>query len=226
MRIIPAILTGKVEELDNQINNIREMTDEVDIDIMDGDFVSDKSINIEDLKPIAGLQYNLDLMVRNPQLYIEAALNAKETRSVQFGRVFIHVESAYDLSKIIELCRNKLQIGFSLDLTTAIENFIDVYNKAKALDNGQKYSLQLKTVQIGKQGNPYHPEALAKIDKARKEGFNGDIFLDGGIDPEIIMTIRKFDICGVSVGSYISHSSDPMRSFQNLRDATWKKSLD
>jgi pentose-5-phosphate-3-epimerase len=226
MKIIPAILTDNLEEMKNQLEIVSDFTDEVDIDIMDGIFSTDKTVDIMQIPQVASLVNNLDLMVLKPEETIDKALERVKEKTLNIGRIFVHVETDFKLENILKQAKGNFSLGFSLTMETAAENFIDIWNKSKNLDKEIKLSLLLKTIQIGKQGNPYHPEVLAKIDIVRKAGFDGEIYLDGGIDPDIIFSFRNLNIAGVSVGSYISHSSDAIRAFQRLKDATWKKELD
>ena len=225
MRIIPAILTANTDELNKELNYISEFTDEVDIDLMDGVFVQDKSVDINDLPILKDITYNLDLMVENPIEDIEKVL-MQQQKGLKVERIFVHIESNFDIVKLCTLSRNNFKLGFSLMVPTAIENFLDIVTQVQKSFPDIYPLLQLKTVQIGKQGNPYHPEVLGKIIKARSAGFKGDVYIDGGIDPDIIMSIKNYEITGVSVGSYISKTSDPMKAFTQLRNATWKNRID
>lgn len=224
MRIIPAILTNNIEDFNKQIDNICEFTDEVDIDILDGVFSAEKTIPIKDIDTKHAITFNFDLMVKEPGKYFEDIIALKK-KGLSIGRVFVHIESEYDVQVLFEKSKDNFILGFSSLMQTATESIIDLQKKFKKLSE-KPFPVLLKTVQIGKQGNPYHPEVLGKVSKLRRAGFDGEIYLDGGIDPDIIMTFRNYDIAGVSVGSYISHSSDPFRAFSNLRDATWKQKLD
>ena len=226
MRIIPAILTSNLEDMTNQLSTVSEFTDDVDIDVMDGKFVTDSTVDISSIPIINPLIYNFDLMVSEPELHITKIIEAK-SKGMHIGRVFIHIESNYKLETICNITTtNSFDLGFSLSIETAIENFIDTISRIRASFPNIKPVLQLKTVQIGKQGNPYHPEVLGKIGKVKEQGFNGEIYLDGGMEPDIILSLKNYDLAGVSVGSYISHSSDPMAAYTELRNATWKKRLD
>ena len=225
MRIIPAILTSDQNELINQLNYISEFTDEVDIDVMDNIFVPHNSITIEEIPILSNIIFNFDLMVQDPESFIQKIIIQK-SKGLRVDRIFVHIESKYDLEKICQMAKDNFNLGFSLTIPTAIENFIDIVGKVKTYIPNKVPALQLKTVQIGGQGNPYHPEVLGKISKARTSGFNGDIYIDGGMDPDTIMSIKNYEIAGVSVGAYISKSSDPMRAYTQLRNATWKSRID
>ncbi|MEI7603761.1 MAG: hypothetical protein WCJ19_01960 [bacterium] len=226
MRIIPAILTSDKDDFIRQIEAISEFTDEVDIDILDGTFVVAKTLSLDEMHYLPALIYNFDLMVSDPITYIKKLVILHKEKKIKIGRVFVHSETTFDANEIYDAAEGLFTLGFSLSMETAAENFINLYKKAQMLNTNFIPPLLLKTIQIGKQGNPYHPEVLAKISKVRQSGFNGEIYIDGGVDPDVVFSLKAYNIAGVSVGSYISRSSDPLKSYNNLRDATWKKSLD
>lgn len=226
MRILPAILTNQVDEYLRQLTAISEFTDEVDVDVMDGIFVAEKSVPIEDLPKVPNTTINFDLMVKDANEYVKKILTWKKKNEGAIGIIYVHVESEYDIKELLTESKNQFKLGFSLKIETAIENFLNVFDTIQKIDKDYMPCLLLKTVQIGKQGNPYHPEVLGKISAVRKAGFNGEIYLDGGINPDIVSSLKTYNIAGVSVGSFISHGSDPMRAFNTLREATWKQNID
>ncbi len=73
MRVIPAVLTDKPEELRKMIMQAEGFCDLVQIDIMDGRFVPSKSISAEDLMKVkTNLKLEIHLMIEEPTKYLEA----------------------------------------------------------------------------------------------------------------------------------------------------------
>ena len=67
MRIVPAVLTDKPDELKRMIAQSESFCDLVQVDIMDGRFVPSKSISAEDLAKVkTGLKLEVHLMVEEP----------------------------------------------------------------------------------------------------------------------------------------------------------------
>ena len=90
MQIIPAILTGDVQELDFLLRKIRDSKkfERVQIDFVDGVFASNKSIRVEDLPAgRQGLKFDAHLMVveKNLTEYVDGLMG--------FDRVIVQMES-------------------------------------------------------------------------------------------------------------------------------------
>src|SRR3989338_5636666 len=96
MKIIPAILTDKPEELRKMITQAEDFCDLAQIDIMDGRFVPSKSISAEDMMKIkTNLKLEVHLMVEEPTKYLEAFKRAGAKRIV------FHYESKESPSAVI-----------------------------------------------------------------------------------------------------------------------------
>lgn len=82
-QVIPAILTDDLEDLKNKLKKIKNLADWVQIDIMDGRFVNNHSISLEDLKQ-AQIKSNLEahLMVLSPEKYLSQAKMANIKRVI------------------------------------------------------------------------------------------------------------------------------------------------
>ena len=107
MTIVPALLTGKREELLRMLSVCEGFTDFVQIDIMDGIFVPSRSITVEEVKSVSSrLRSEAHLMVRDPLRWLEA-FN-------RFGaeRIIYHFEASTGHKKIISQC-SKTIIGSS-----------------------------------------------------------------------------------------------------------------
>ncbi len=71
IEILPAILVKSREELLEQIGIVKPFVKNVHIDMMDGLYVPNETISVEDLLPLPyGLGYSFHWMVENPEDYI------------------------------------------------------------------------------------------------------------------------------------------------------------
>ena len=96
-KVIPAILTADSVELRDGLRVLREQTKWVHIDIMDGKFVPNTSINLFELGE-ANLFFNLEmhLMVENPEKYFE------DCKEIGAKRVIFHAEATEDIARVLE----------------------------------------------------------------------------------------------------------------------------
>ncbi len=146
-------------------------------DVMDGIFVENKCLPIEKIAEIrnnSNILLDVHLMVAKSYEYVEKLVSIKP------NIITIHYESPETISemeKIIKLIKkNDIFFGLSIKPETAIESisqYLDVIDL-----------ILIMSVEPGKSGQKFMPEALEKIAKARKLTKGKDIIIevDGGIN--------------------------------------------
>ena len=88
MEIIPSILTDSKDELFSKIESIRDSGITFQIDFMDGQFVSSRSILPDDLpEDLTQMLWEAHLMVSQPEVW------SKPIYLLRASRVYWHVES-------------------------------------------------------------------------------------------------------------------------------------
>ena len=204
--IIPAILTDNFEEFASQLKRIEPFFSFVQIDVMDGEFVPNKSfpqrLEINDLEPDVKLE--LDLMVKNPIAEIE---KWKEVEAV--ANVVFHIESDSDPKKCIELIKqNGWKAGLSLNPETSLEKiepYLDLVDE-----------ILFMTVHPGKQHGQFIPEVLEKIKDVKKNHPNTLCSIDGGVNKDTILLAKQAGADKLYVGSAIIQSDDVETTHQEL----------
>jgi len=204
MKIVPAVLTDKPEELKKMISQAEGFCDLVQIDIMDGKFVPSKSVSAEDLAKIeTGLKLEIHIMVDEPTGYLEPFKRAGAKRIV------FHYESKEDPSEVIRRIRALgLEAGIAINPETpvaAVEKFfrdIDI--------------LLFLSVNPGFYGSKFLPEVCekAKTLKGRKD--RPVVAMDGGIKADNILLIRDAGVDIACVGSGIYGKGDAKQNYQDL----------
>ncbi len=100
-QIIPSIIAENQKDLDKRISKVKDFFSILQLDIMDGKFVENKSFDFEFELPREGLKYEAQLMVNDPINWIEHYGNKVNT-------IIFHIESGRkDARKIIKLIRSK-----------------------------------------------------------------------------------------------------------------------
>lgn len=202
--IIPAIIAKNQVELDNRVRRVMDYVDLIQLDIMDGKFVPNTSIDFDFKLPETNCRFEAHLMIKKPNKWINKHFNKVDT-------ILAHIESCDNPSKIINLTRNKgKKIGFVLNPETPVES-IEEY-----LDDIDQ--VLIMTVNPGFYGSPFLPETLNKISKLREMKNDLDIEVDGGITDK---TIRFVDKAGANMfvsGSYIIKSADVKKAIETLKD--------
>ena len=204
MKIVPAVLTENVQDLELMLTQAETFTDFVQIDFMDADFVPSKSIAAEGL---AGIKINIGweahLMVNDPVYY----LSSFNTHGLK--RAIFHWEANPHPESIVSDIRNLgLEVGLAINPETSLSDFEGVVDKVDAV--------LFLTVHPGFYGSPFIPEVLEKIKDFRSHFPSKVIGVDGGISLKNIETVRSSGADYACVGSRIFRHDDPRQSYEEF----------
>jgi ribulose-phosphate 3-epimerase len=230
--IIPAILEKGFEGLIEKMNMVRGLVPLVQIDVCDGIFVPSKSWpyygvnNVDDnfLKIIEEgepfpywdeLDFEVDLMIRNPETFIDdwIAAGAK--------RVIVHAESTSMLSEIVAKYGKGMsqqssvfdvELGIAIDIKTP-ETILAPY--AHAISLVQCMGIE----QDGFQGQPFDARVLEKIKRIRKAYPDLLIGVDGGVNVNTMEEMIHLGAKRFAVGSALFESDNvlvALHDFQNV----------
>ena len=192
--IVPAVIAKNQVELDEIFIKISNHATLVQLDIMDGKFVPNRSFDFNFRLPAKNYQFEAHLMVDNPIQWVEK--NGKKVDTI-----IAHYEAVNNPKAIITSIRNKgRKAAFALNPETEIGQIKDYLF---AIDQ-----VLVMTVHPGFYGSKFLPEMLDKIRKLRELRPDLDIEVDGGIKPE---TIGMVDEAGANMfvsGSYLIRSDD------------------
>jgi ribulose-phosphate 3-epimerase len=205
-KVIPAILTDDPTELRNGLKALRNQTKWVQIDIMDGKFVPNGSINLFELGE-AYQFFNLEihLMVENPEKYFS------DCKEMGAKRVIFHAEATDDIASVLDyMTQYPFQRAIALNSDTAVSIIAPYIDK---LD-----SVLLMSVHPGLQAQSFIEHALSKILEIRKLKQDIIIGLDGGINETNIKKVFDAGADYVGVGSAIMQAEDPAAALTNLEE--------
>ncbi len=205
-KIIPAILTNDPQELDVMLNALKEQTNWVHIDIIDGKFVENTTVNLFALEE-AHQYFNLEihLMVQNPEKYFE------DCEAIGAKRVIFHYEATNNIEKVLQIGALKFQLGIALNPETSADVLKNVQGKFD--------TILLMSVHPGFQGQPFAPEVLGKIKNARELFSNLTLGVDGAVSKENIKEIFSAGASYVTIGSRIVRAENPgeaLREFEQM----------
>jgi len=197
-KIIPAILVPTFDQFKIQINRLAGLFELVQIDVMDGEFVPNKSFEeiekITEIKKLPDLE--LHLMVKHPMAELEKWAEIKNIKKIIF-----HIESDENPSQTINFARGKCwQTGIAINPETTIKKimpYLPMVNEVLFL-----------TVNPGKQGSPFLPEVGEKIKEFAKLDPRPLIAVDGGINESNIAEVKSWGAEIFCVGSYLTMAED------------------
>ena len=236
--IIPAIIPESLADLEEKLALVENYVPVVQIDITDGRFVPTKSwpyhgAGYDDyflaiLKEDSGLplwnkiDYEIDLMVKKPELVIDDWVKAGARR------IIVHAESTIDIKEVLvnlndrySSIRNILvgvDFGVAININTSNQVVYDL------LDTIDKEGLPLVDfVQfmgidaIGFQGHELDRRVIDKIKELRSRYPDTIISIDGGVTED---NAEELVIAGVNrlvSGSAIFESDNPIQTLEYFK---------
>ncbi|MBU0532719.1 ribulose-phosphate 3-epimerase [Candidatus Micrarchaeota archaeon] len=200
--IIPAILVKDRKELLRRINLVKDHVKTIQIDIMDGAFVPNKTIGLQDLKKLPKTHYEFHWMVKDPVNWI------KKISGNHMHLVHIETISSFDaVKKTVESVGGNL--GLAINPSTPIDKLIPY------LDEVQE--VLIMTVHPGFSGQKYLHGMESRIKQLRKSHPHLDIEVDGGINAQTIGYAYAAGANLLAAASAIFASDDIPKAIGNLK---------
>ena len=202
MKICPSLLSANICNLEKDLRILEDNNIEVlHIDIMDGNFVPNIAFGIyqvEGLRKLNEMEFDVHLMVENPDLFVEPLVEAGA------DSLTVHFEASKHLYKTIRYIKSfGIKAGVALNPSTPIsllEHILPMLNR-----------VLIMSVEPGFGGQEFIPFSLDKIralDKIKKEnGYDFDIQVDGGINIKNINDVADAGVNEVVIGSSLFKGS-------------------
>jgi len=211
VEVIPAIMPESFEDLNEKYSRVREYAAIVQIDVMDGEFVSSKSWPYTAVQsPILNkidFDFEVDLMVENPEKFIGDW--------IKFGakRVIVHIESINRIEDVFLKIPSDIEFGIALNTTTLNEK---IYPLVEKIDFVQFMGIE----KIGYQGQEFDKRVLSKIANLREKFPRVIISIDGGVDLQTAPKLVKAGANRLVSGSAIFESSDIKKTISTIKNLT------
>jgi len=199
--IVPAIIAGSQEELDSMLERLKGEVNRVMLDVMDGKFVPNRSLDFDFRLP-EGFEYEVHMMAVDP-------LERLSTMAGKVDIAILHVETLTDIRAAIERAR-----GLGLQLTLALNPGTGVDVIEPYLDEVD--GVLVMTVNPGAYGGMYIPEALEKVRRLRGLKPEIPIEVDGGMNVENSRAAREAGANVIASGSFILKSEDVAQAVEAL----------
>ncbi len=199
--IVPAIIAESQEELDSMLGRLNGKVERVMLDVMDGKFVHNRSLDFDFRLP-EGFEYEVHMMAVDPL----------ERLSAMAGKVdiaILHVETLINIRAAIEGVR---ELGLQLTLALNPGTGVDVIEPYLDEVDG----VLVMTVDPGAYGGRYIPEALEKVRRIRELDDEVPIEVDGGMNVENSKAAREAGANVIASGSFILKSVDVAQAVEAL----------
>lgn len=179
--IVPTILTSDFFQLSERLELLKGVANRVQIDIIDGKFVENKTVSIESLKELEiEPKLDLHLMVKEPGEWINRALEVLPDRLI--GQVEIMSDAWGFINQTVEA---GMEAGIALDLETPVESIPEeIFHLAG--------TILLLSVKAGLGGQKFDERVLLKIEKVKSiVGNLVEVGVDGGLQEKEILLCKK-----------------------------------
>ncbi len=189
--VVPSVLTKNYDELEKKIRILEQLTEVIQIDIMDGELVPNVSLGVDEVgKANSKSKLEIHLMVKNPKAYIKPFANIGAFRAI------FHIESDDDPLEVIdEIKKSDMEPGIAINPPTPLEKILPFLNLVDVV--------LVMGVNPGFQGQKFIPETLDKVRAIKKIRPELIIELDGGVNPEIGPSLVEAGVDILNVGSYL-----------------------
>ena len=191
-------------------------TDYFHIDVMDGEFVKNNTVDkmmeyTEYIKQVANTLVDVHLMVKDVETFIKLYIDM-DVNSITF-----HIEACKNEKEVLKLIsyikENNIKVGLSIKPKTEIE---EIYSYLPYI-----HSVLIMSVEPGEGGQEFIEDSIKKISKlnvfAYENGYDIDIAVDGGINDK---TAKKVIDAGANIlvsGSYITKSENFKEAIENIK---------
>ncbi len=211
-KLAPSILSADFSRLGEHVSLIEKGgADLIHVDVMDGHFVPNISFGASVMKSLnnrTGLNYDVHLMIENPDKYIEDFVTDKTEY------ITVHQEACVHLHRTIQLIKSLgIKAGVSINPATPIGVLEDILEDIDLV--------LVMSVNPGFGGQKFIPRALDKIkclDQWRKEeGLDFLIEVDGGVTLDNAVEIAEAGADILVAGSAVFGAEDVVKRTEEFK---------
>lgn len=209
LRITASILSLDPSRMAEEVATIAEKVDAIQLDIMDGQFVSHTTYGAEIVSLVrTTLPLDVHLMVVNPADRIDAFANAG------VSHITFHAEAVADRhaqERLVAAIRSK-------GCTAGIA--INPHTHHDAIQTMDIDLVLCMTVHPGKGGQQFIESVLPKIASIRSQHPDISIQVDGGINEETARACIAAGADNLVIGTALFAAPDPLRVLDRIRHET------
>lgn len=201
-----SILDCDFNNLEYEINRVNNSnSDLIHIDIMDGKFVPNNTLEKFDMNKISKYSdknFDVHLMVENPIDYINSFITPLT------DYISIHLESKGIDQSLKSIKENGIKCGLAINPDTKIQK---LYPFLEIID-----MVIIMSVFPGKGGQKFIENTYDKVETLRNHDKNIDISVDGGVGSSNSKTLISKGASTLVSGSYLMKSNNINNSIKNM----------
>ncbi|MFC1711087.1 hypothetical protein ACFLZ1_00715 [Patescibacteria group bacterium] len=213
IKIVPNILTDNLKEVRDKLLRLHNITCNVHVDIIDGKFINNATIKLDDLKKeklISKFNVWLHLMVKDPMKFISEA----KKNNIEY--IIAQIEMMKDQKMFIKKCKEKkLKAGLALNYESSVKDInSDLLSQLDVI--------LVMTIKAGWSGQELKKERLKEITKLwslkQKKGFTYKIAVDGGVNKKTIPACVQAGAEVLFMHSAVWKNKDILKAYNGLQE--------
>ena len=211
-KLAPSILSADFGHLAEDVKKIEEGgADIIHVDVMDGHFVPNISFGAPVMKGLngkTGLNYDVHLMIENPDQYIEDFITP------QTEYITVHQEACVHLHRTIQNIKSKgIKAGVSINPATPVSTLECILEDVDLV--------LVMSVNPGFGGQKFIPGALEKVRQLaeikKAKGLDFIIEIDGGITLNNIQEVLESGVEMAVAGSAVFGAEDVVQRVKDFK---------
>ena len=203
--ICPTITATDEQDYSRQVNQVKDFTKAIHIDLMDGVFAPTKSPDLDKVWWPLELSADIHLMYDHPMAQLEKLIELKPRMVIIHNEVTVH-----HMHFAAELHKHGIEVGLAILQETPIDW---AYQIMHSFDQVLIFSGKL-----GYHGGSADLSLLSKVKAVKAHHPDCQIAWDGGINDQNIKQLADAGVDVLNVGGYIQDSDDPKASYAKLID--------
>ena len=215
VQVIPAIIAKDLDDLKRKLDLVKNEAALVQLDVMDGKFVTEKSFgselsDIESVGRLADVFFEIHLMVGDPLFWIKKWVSLPNVK-----RIIFHWEALKDPAEAVvcltEIKNGGKETGLALNPKTLLEGTMKILPEVDLV--------LLMTVDPGRAGQKFQEEVIHKIQSLRSFLPGVKIEVDGGINLESAKKTVEAGADTLAVGSFAFSEISPADQIKKIEQA-------
>lgn len=202
-KIVPAVLVDSKEEYLKKIAIIRQLTNRFQLDIIDGQYVDNRTIQLSDISRPTDLNMDVHLMVNDPKQFVEQAI------LLHANNIIIQIECCDNIMPFLErIKKSGLNAGVAINPETSLKS-LKPYKEI--LDH-----VLIMGYPAGFAGQKLNPIVFDRLAEVREMFPSVEVGLDGGVSPSNAKKVLQAGFDVVNINTLIFGNADPLSAYSEL----------
>ena len=206
-KIVPAVLVKSKDEYLQRLSVIRQLTNRFQLDVIDGEYVDNKTIQLDQIARLTETKMDVHLMVAHPKASVEKAI------ALNANNIIIQYECGEDLLPHLERIK---KAGLNAGIAINPETKLSKLKPFKEMIN----HLLIMGYPAGFAGQKLDPIVFERLSEAREMFPFAEIGLDGGVNEKNAKKVLQAGFDVVNINSAIFETDDPLSSYMKFLEFT------